>query len=146
MTEIIPDKYVNEVCRVGAGVKCCRYLAIAGGAGSGWQCAKNTTLQPAIDERVEAGEFNARSDNCPGWHPGWYKKFQDVREAFLSLIADSSNWGVEYDADTNSAGRQIDCSTFYIDGPLRSLEALCEALDIKKSRIDQSLDDAIQEA
>ena|SRR5215471_9808507 len=143
MSEIIPDKYVNEVCRVGAGAKCCRYLAIAEG---GWHCAKHTVLQQTIDDRVKAGEFNARGDNCPEWNPGWYKKFQAAREAFLSLIADSSNWGVEYDADTNSAGRQIDCSTFVVEGPIWSLEALCGALDIKRSRIDQSLDDAIQEA
>jgi hypothetical protein len=75
----------------------------------------------------------------------WKKKFENAREAFLSLIADSREWGVEFDADTNSNGSQIDCSTFSIDGPIRSLEELCEALDIKTS-YGQSIDDAIQQA
>jgi hypothetical protein len=69
-----------------------------------------------------------------------------AREAFLNLIGDATDWGIDYDGDTNDSGHMIDCSHYHIRGPLQSLRELCEELGIRPKSYDQSLDDAIQEA
>ena len=71
--------------------------------------------------------------------------FKNAHEAFLSLFADSLTWEIEYDADMTSTGRQVDCSTFHIGGPLELLRELCKAFGIE-SKHEQSLEDAINEA
>jgi hypothetical protein len=72
-------------------------------------------------------------------------KLAKARSAFLDLVADATDWGVDYDADTNSSGRMVDCSTYHIRGHLLALETLCETLGIQR-KYDQPLDDAIQQA
>ena len=56
-------KYLKEVCKIGQGAECCRYL-IAGH--KGLECAKLTDLKKTIDLRVEAKMFTAIADNCEG--------------------------------------------------------------------------------
>ena len=73
-------------------------------------------------------------------------KFKAVRDAFLELIADATDFSIDYDADTNDLGRMIDCSTYHIKGNLSSLKYLCEKLDVKYNEMDESLDTAIQRA
>jgi len=59
-----PDsKYVKDICRVGHGEQCCRYLTMAP---SGWSCEKLTGMGRMIDQRVAHGKMTARGDNCPG--------------------------------------------------------------------------------
>ena len=75
------------------------------------------------------------------------KKFKDVRDAFLNLIADSSRWGIDYEAEYGTeSSRPIDCSTYHIRGPLSSLKYLCDKLDIKHREMDEGLDKAIKRA
>ena len=57
------DQWTREVCRIGQGEACCRYLTMAPG---GWSCEKHTVLSFTLDARAAAGTINARGDNCPG--------------------------------------------------------------------------------
>ncbi len=57
------NKRVAEICKVGRGNDCCRYLVCDA---EGWQCAKHTELKGILDLRVLAGDMNARGDNCKG--------------------------------------------------------------------------------
>ena len=74
-------------------------------------------------------------------------ELETAREAFLSLLADAGdNFQEQPDGDVNEAGRMMDCTTYKIITGHRQFEELCEALGIKRSRYDQSLMDAIDEA
>jgi len=59
----IVQSWVEEICKIGKGSACCRYLV---GGAQGFECAKHTTMKATIDRRVEAGSFTARGDNCTG--------------------------------------------------------------------------------
>lgn len=59
--------YLKEVCKIGQGADCCRYIVAGKG---GIECAKLSTMKPAIDSRVEAGMFVAQADNCEGKEEG----------------------------------------------------------------------------
>lgn len=61
MSSITNDKYVNDVCKMGQGADCCRYLVM----GKGWECAKETSMKATIDARVHS--YTAKSDNCKGF-------------------------------------------------------------------------------
>lgn len=59
-----PDKeWAEEVCRLGQGLACCRYLTMAP---DGWSCEKHGNLKKYLDFRVASGGMVARGDNCPG--------------------------------------------------------------------------------
>lgn len=58
------NDYVMDVCKLGQGAECCRYLTL--GASTGWECAKNKPLGRILDERAKAGMMVARGDNCEG--------------------------------------------------------------------------------
>jgi hypothetical protein len=57
------SEYVEEICKIGQGHDCCRYLTMAKG---GWSCEKYGTLKKLIDYKVITGQFTARGDNCQG--------------------------------------------------------------------------------
>jgi len=60
----IPDVHLKDVCKMGAGAACCRYV-VAGVEGI--ECAKHQPEFAAeINRRVAAGSFTAIGDNCPG--------------------------------------------------------------------------------
>lgn len=62
--EIRPtDTHAKEVCKVGQGAECCRYLTMKA---TGWSCQKHTELRRYFDQRVAEGAMNARGDNCIG--------------------------------------------------------------------------------
>ncbi|OGI47028.1 hypothetical protein A2121_02600 [Candidatus Nomurabacteria bacterium GWB1_40_6] len=62
LSQIFPsDEHVKKFCQPGAEAKTCRYLT-AGGSGFG--CAKYTSLRMTIDDRKD--KMNARGDNCEG--------------------------------------------------------------------------------
>lgn len=70
-----------------------------------------------------------------------------AREAFLSMLADAGDdFQEQPDGDVNDAGRMMDCTTYKIITGHRQFEELCEALGIKRSRYNQSLMEAIDEA
>lgn len=56
------DEAIN-LCKMGQGHDCCRYLAVDG---KGWSCLKLTSTAVYIDQRVKAETMTARADNCPG--------------------------------------------------------------------------------
>ena len=70
---------------------------------------------------------------------------KDSKEHFLDMLADCE-WNIDYDADTDSNGRQVDCSTFSIQGPLQALITFIEQLGIRCSSAYESWDDAILRA
>jgi hypothetical protein len=62
---VLDDVYVKDVCKIGQGHECCRYLLMS--PRRGWQCGK--TIDRArryFDQRVADQLMTARGDNCPG--------------------------------------------------------------------------------
>lgn len=56
------NKHIKEVCKVGQGHKCCRYLVVGS---DGFECTRMTVQGKAImDARVLS--MTARADNCKG--------------------------------------------------------------------------------
>lgn len=72
------DEKVKNVCKVGQGQDCCRYLAVGG---DGFECLKNTSIAKLLDYRVKTGTINARGDNCDGDDmPDFIKELGDILE------------------------------------------------------------------
>lgn len=57
------EKYVREICKIGQGNDCCRYLTVGG---NGFECAKLGSLKGILDQRAKAKTMHAQSDNCDG--------------------------------------------------------------------------------
>jgi hypothetical protein len=57
------DKWAKQVCKVGQGQDCCRYITMAP---DGFSCAKHTGLRGLLDLRAERKAIIARGDNCLG--------------------------------------------------------------------------------
>jgi hypothetical protein len=57
------DAWALDICKVGKGHACCRYLTMAS---DGWSCEKHTSLRETIDRRVLSRQMVARGDNCDG--------------------------------------------------------------------------------
>jgi hypothetical protein len=55
--------HVKNVCKIGQGNTCCRYLVIGS---SGFECVKNTDMKAYLDSRVAMETMDARADNCEG--------------------------------------------------------------------------------
>ena len=66
----ISDETLKNICKIGQGDKCCRYLACGA---DGFECLKNSSLAAVMDRRVKAGKANAQGDNCNG--------LEDIKEA-----------------------------------------------------------------
>jgi hypothetical protein len=60
---VVDDAHAHEVCKIGQGKDCCRYLTMGA---KGWSCEKSSDLADQIDGRVAAGAFVATSINCNG--------------------------------------------------------------------------------
>lgn len=54
---------VKNVCKIGQGHDCCRYLMMGG---LGFECAKGTATAAILDIRVLSESMTARGDNCDG--------------------------------------------------------------------------------
>lgn len=62
--ELFTDEHRTNVCKIGQGSDCCRYLAM----GSSWKCLKKTSMASSIDFRID--KMAAKGDNCEGvWEP-----------------------------------------------------------------------------
>lgn len=59
----ITDQHAQDVCKVGMGVFCCRYLSMGP---QGWSCQKHGSLRAHLDQRVATETMHARGDNCEG--------------------------------------------------------------------------------
>lgn len=57
------SEHVKNVCKIGQGNKCCRYLVMGA---EGFECAKGTSLQVHLDARVYNNTITAQGDNCEG--------------------------------------------------------------------------------
>lgn len=57
----LDGKHVREVCKIGQGKDCCRYLVCGA---SGFECQKLGALKGVIDSKVMY--MTAQSDNCEG--------------------------------------------------------------------------------
>lgn len=60
----MPREHWENVCKIGQGADCCKYMVVGG---DGFGCAKdkgNEGFKHAIDSRTD---MNAKGDNCEGW-------------------------------------------------------------------------------
>jgi hypothetical protein len=64
MSQPITDEHLNQVCKIGQGATCCRYLTMA--PHLGWSCEKHGVHKRTLDQRVALGTMIARGDNCEG--------------------------------------------------------------------------------
>ena len=65
--DVIPDEYVDGVCRIGQREATCAFLLMS--PGEGFICAKGSTVEATIRARLAAGTIGAQGDNCDGWPP-----------------------------------------------------------------------------
>jgi hypothetical protein len=63
VNNIKDPEHVKDVCKIGQGPECCRYLLMDGG---GALCGKGTPTAAVIDQRVLAGTYGSVGDNCEG--------------------------------------------------------------------------------
>lgn len=57
-------EHLNEVCRIGHGTACCRYVLVH--PDDGIICGKDDPgMKLTLDKRVE--QMTAKGDNCDGW-------------------------------------------------------------------------------
>jgi hypothetical protein len=60
----VDDAHTRDVCKIGQGRDCCRYLTMGA---KGWSCERlNPEGREMIDERCARGLFTAISINCEG--------------------------------------------------------------------------------
>jgi hypothetical protein len=57
------NDHVKNVCKIGQGNTCCRYLVIGT---QGFECVKNTDMKDYLDSRVAMETMVARGNNCEG--------------------------------------------------------------------------------
>lgn len=56
--------YLKDICKLGQGNDCCRYLVMAP---TGFECGKlDPALKRTLDQRVKSRAMHAWGDNCPG--------------------------------------------------------------------------------
>ncbi len=59
----ISEDTLKDVCKIGQGKECCRYLACGP---NGFDCMKHSSIGRVLDSRVAAGTIRAQGDNCEG--------------------------------------------------------------------------------
>lgn len=61
MSKIIPKETLKNVCKIGQGKDCCRYITCGP---NGFECEKHTSLKKTLDNSVS--HMVAKGDNCEG--------------------------------------------------------------------------------
>lgn len=62
--KLIPSKMLKEVCKIGQGAECCRFIVVSD---EGLMCAKNKTVShDVLNNLVNEGIMTAQGDNCEG--------------------------------------------------------------------------------
>mgnify|MGYP005635854949 CR=1 FL=1 len=65
MSIAIDDERLKNICKSGQGHDTCRYAVYA--PGRGFECMKHDpSFGPVLNQRADAGQMNARADNCEG--------------------------------------------------------------------------------
>ena len=60
------NKHVKDVCKMGQGASCCKYLVMA--PGKGWECMRtNPKNKKVIDDNWATTPHVAQGDNCDGF-------------------------------------------------------------------------------
>jgi hypothetical protein len=60
------NKHVNNVCKMGQGASCCKYLVMA--PGKGWECMRTDPAnKKVIDDNWAKTPHVAQGDNCNGF-------------------------------------------------------------------------------
>ncbi len=62
----VPNQYANDVCKMGQGADCCKYL-MAGP--NGLECAKDPANFGFKDQIEANNTMTAKGDNCDGYAP-----------------------------------------------------------------------------
>jgi hypothetical protein len=57
------DQWAKEICRIGQGKDCCRFLTMAP---TGWSCEKTSSFSDHLTTKASLGLMVAISDNCEG--------------------------------------------------------------------------------
>lgn len=58
------NKDIDEICKIGQGADCCKYLTIGG---KGFECAKvDAKWKSIVDKAWAENEHVAQGDNCEG--------------------------------------------------------------------------------
>lgn len=63
MNNCISDERLKNICKIGQGNECCRYIL---GGNNGFECGKHSKLKKEIDDRVNSNFMIAKGDNCEG--------------------------------------------------------------------------------
>lgn len=64
MSNLIDDTRVRDICKIGQGAECCRFLV---GGSQGFECAKHIpSLASHLNMRVLIEDIVARGNNCDG--------------------------------------------------------------------------------
>jgi hypothetical protein len=56
------DEHVKNVCKIGQGAECCKYLLLGSG---GFECAKISEWKEVVDKAWNSTK-TAQGDNCEG--------------------------------------------------------------------------------
>ena len=75
----ISEIHLKQVCKIGQGNKCCRYLVVGS---QGFECVKHTAIKDLLDSRVEDKLMVAQGDNCAGWGRGRNDRYEEVVENY----------------------------------------------------------------
>lgn len=60
------NKHVNEVCKMGQGASCCKYLVMDGI--NGWECMRTDPAnKKVIDDNWAKHNHVSQGDNCDGY-------------------------------------------------------------------------------
>jgi hypothetical protein len=62
--EPIDQERITNVCKLGQGNAACAFLAMSMSPGFG--CAKRSSLEDTIRQRIQEGSMGAKGDNCSG--------------------------------------------------------------------------------
>ena len=54
--------YVEKICKLGQGEKCCAFLMKS--LGGDFACAKGSSIESVIRERLGQGTMISKGDNC----------------------------------------------------------------------------------
>lgn len=57
------DQWAKDVCKIGQGAACCRFLCMAP---TGFSCEKEGQHSALLTRRAATGQMTAISDNCDG--------------------------------------------------------------------------------
>ncbi len=63
MAVTITEETLKNICKIGQGENCCRYLLCGQ---NGFECGKHTNLKTTLDNRVNSNLMVAKGDNCEG--------------------------------------------------------------------------------